>query len=87
MDRQTLIPMVNAALAEEFELDMEQLVPEARLHEDLNLDSLDYVDMVIVLEKTLHCKITDKQQLSSIRTLNDVYAFIESIRESEQKPH
>lgn len=81
MKRSTIIDIVNTALAEEFELDAAALTPETHLRDDLNLDSLDYVDMVIVLEKAFRFKIEDKQQLVNIHTLGDVYNFIESMRD------
>lgn len=81
MERLTIIDTVNTALAEEFELDTDLLTPQTHLRDDLNLDSLDYVDMVIVLEKAFHFKIEDKQQLVNIRTLGDVYDFIEAMRD------
>ena len=81
MERLTIIDTVNAALAEEFELDASLLTPQTSLREDLELDSLDYVDMVIVLEKAFTFKIEDKQQLVNIRTLGDIYDFIESMRD------
>lgn len=81
MERATIIGIVNAALAEEFELDEALMTPQTHLRDDLNLDSLDYVDMVIVLEKAFRFKIEDKQQLVNIRTLRDVYDFIEAMRD------
>ena len=60
------------------------MVPEARIKEDLGLDSLDVVDMVIVLETALDFKIQDKAALKEIRTLTDVMDFILSIIEQEK---
>ena len=42
---------IDAALSEEFELSPDQLVPTAHIKEDLGLDSLDIVDMVILLQE------------------------------------
>lgn len=86
MNRQQIIDTVNAAIAEEFELDDMPLTAETHLHDDLNLDSLDYVDLVIVLEKAFHFKIGDKQQLVNIRTMGDIYDFIEAMRDAGQVP-
>lgn len=72
---------VNVALAEEFELAPDQLVPEARIREDLGLDSLDIVDMVIVLEKAFHFKLPNREMLADIRTLGDIHAFIRQMRD------
>ena len=63
-------------LAEEFELDPEDMTPEATLYDDLGLDSLDAVDMVVVLEKTFGMKLTDQEALRSIRTVDDLLNFL-----------
>lgn len=66
---------VVEVLAEEFELDPEDMVPEATLYEDLGLDSLDAVDMVVVLQKTFDVKLLDDDALRSIRTMEDLHIF------------
>lgn len=76
MTEQEIIAVANAALAEEFELDLADMVPEARFNEDLNLDSLDAVDMVIVLEQTFGIKLRDNQTIKEIGTLDDLYRFL-----------
>lgn len=72
---------VNAALSEEFELDLDVLVPSAHIRDDLGLDSLDIVDMVIVLEKAFNFKLHNKEPLAKIQTLGDIYAFISLMRD------
>ena len=72
---------IDAALSEEFELSPEQLVPSAHIKDDLGLDSLDIVDMVIVLEKAFNFKLQNKESLVKIQTLGDIYAFIEALRD------
>ncbi len=76
MTDREVIDIVNKALAEEFELDEADMKPEATLYEDLELDSLDAVDMVIVLENAFGCKLRDEEAIRSIRTLDDLYKFI-----------
>ena len=73
---------VYQALIEEFELEPDQMTPTARLKEDLELDSLDVVDMVIVLETALGYKIQDKSGLAKITTLGDVVDFIAALAET-----
>ncbi|MDR0466640.1 MAG: phosphopantetheine-binding protein [Deltaproteobacteria bacterium] len=81
MNNDAIAEIVNAALIEEFELDPEKVSPDAHIRDDLGLDSLDIVDMVIVLEKAFHFKLHDKEPLTKIRTLGDVYAFIAALRD------
>ncbi|SIN80645.1 acyl carrier protein [Halodesulfovibrio marinisediminis] len=76
MTEKEVIEIANAALAEEFELEMEQMVPEARFNDDLGLDSLDAVDMVVVLEQEFGFKLRDNQALREIRTLDDLHKYI-----------
>ena len=73
---------VNQALIEEFELEPAKMTPTARLKEDLGLDSLDMVDMVIVLETAFDRKIKDKSALAKITTLGEVVDFIAVLAES-----
>jgi acyl carrier protein len=68
--------IVIDTLVSEFELERDKIIPEARLREDLGLDSLDGVDLIVALEKALSVQIpeTDARQ---IRTVQDIYQFIE----------
>ncbi len=77
MDRETIMRNVIEAMVEEFELNPEDMKPEANLYDDLGLDSLDAVDMVIVLENTFGLRIRDDQAIRDIRTLEDICGFIE----------
>ncbi len=76
MSDEELRGKVVEVLAEEFELDPGQMGPEATLYDDLGLDSLDAVDMVVVLEKTFKMKLTDEEALRSIRTMEDLHRFL-----------
>jgi len=76
MTDQEIVEIVDAALAEEFELDPAGLKPEANLFTDLELDSLDMVDMVIVLEHAFKFKIRDEKAVRNIRTVGDVHDFV-----------
>ena len=67
---------VVEVLAEEFELNPEQMGPDVTLYDDLGLDSLDAVDMVVVLEKTFKMKLTDEKALRSIRTMDELFQFL-----------
>ena len=66
----------------EFELDADKMVPEAHLFDTLELDSLDMVDMVIVLENAFKFKITEEKEIREIRTLGDIHNFV--IKKSEE---
>jgi acyl carrier protein len=76
MTDQEAIELINTSLMEEFELDMTRLVPEAHLRDDLGLDSLDRVDMVIVLQNTFKFKIREEGEIREITTLGQIHAFV-----------
>ncbi len=71
-----VIQHVNDLLAEEFELTFDQMRPEALFKEDLELDSLDAVDMVIILEQAFKFKIKKNEAFKRIRSLNDLHKFV-----------
>jgi acyl carrier protein len=68
---------VSAFLSAEFEVPADAIRPEARLIEDLGLDSLDLVDMVVEMESTLGRRITN-DELKAIRTVGGVVGLLEA---------
>jgi len=76
MTNEEIIRIINDSLIKEFELDSKKMVPEAVLYDDLELDSLDRVDMVIVLENAFKFKITEEKEIREIRTLGDIHNFV-----------
>jgi acyl carrier protein len=76
MTDQEIVARINGALVEEFELDPNAMTPDATLFDALKLDSLDMVDLVVVLEKTFQCKVRDEEGIRQIRTLGDIHGFI-----------
>ena len=64
------------ALSEEFELEPEKFQPSTTLYDDLGFDSLDAVDMVVVLEKTFGVKFNDEEAIRSVRTIDDIFNLI-----------
>lgn len=86
MTDQQIIELINSSLAEEFELDPEEMTLKANIYEDLGLDSLDTVDMVVVLEGAFKFKIREEETVRGIRTLGDIHRFvIEKKRALEQQ--
>ena len=82
MDKTAIIKTVNEVLAKEFELDEAIMTPTAKFGEDLGLDSLDAVDMVVVLEQAFKVKLRGTYEADKIRTLGDLYDFIETLMKS-----
>jgi acyl carrier protein len=79
MNRDEIVKTVNDALIKEFELSPSDMKPEANFFVDLGLDSLDAVDMVIVLEQAFKVKIRTNYEVGKILTLNDLYNYIQEL--------
>ena len=76
MTDQQIIDLINTSLVEEFELEEEDMKPDASLFDDLELDSLDIVDLVVVLENAFQFKIREEDSIQEIRTLGDIHRFV-----------
>ena len=85
MTDQEIIEKTNKVFEESFEIEKERLVPEAQIFTDLGLDSLDIVDLIVALQSTFGVKIRNEEKVRDIRTLNDIYRFISSIKNEEAK--
>ncbi|TET35831.1 MAG: acyl carrier protein [Planctomycetota bacterium] len=76
MTRDEIIAGVNEILIEGFEVEPGVLKPEADLREDLELDSLDAVDLVVALEKKFKFRIQEPDA-RAMKKLGDIYDYIE----------
>ncbi|MDY5955062.1 MAG: acyl carrier protein [Kiritimatiellia bacterium] len=65
-------------LVADFECPRDAIKPDARLFEDLDLDSIDAVDLIVRLQKIVDKKV-DPQAFKQIRTLGDVATAIEQL--------
>jgi len=72
--------MINEVFEESFEIDKDQLKPEANIFEDLGLDSLDVVDLVVALQKKFNVEIRTDERIKEIRTLEDLCKFIKELQ-------
>jgi acyl carrier protein len=75
MSPETIIQKIDEILIEEFELEAEAVVPEAQLREDLDLDSLDGVDLVVALEKAFDFRI-DGKVVVEMKTVGDIHDYV-----------
>lgn len=76
MTKDQIIAKVNEFLVEEFEVDADQITPQAILKDTLELDSLDYVDLVVIIESTFGFKVV-AEDFVGIQTFQDFYDLIE----------
>lgn len=77
---QEIIKLTNDVFMESFELEAEELKPDANIFLDLGLDSLDIVDLVVALQQKFGVKIRNDERVRDIRTLGDIYNFIEALK-------
>lgn len=75
MEKNELIAKINEALAEEFEVEVSDITPEANIKETLELDSLSLVDMVALVESEFGVKIQGAEMLK-IQTFQALYDYI-----------
>lgn len=78
MEIDAVIDRVNQILVDEFELDSDAVVPEATLRDDLQLDSLDGMDLIVALEKEFDVRV-DEKELLKLQTVGDVHAYIRQV--------
>ena len=72
-----IIGKTKKFLVEEFEVDAEKITPGANLRETLELDSLDYIDLVVVIENNFSFKVKP-EDFVSIVTFQDFYDYLTS---------
>ncbi len=81
MDRSEIVSTVNSIFIERFEMEEADLSPDKKIIEDLQLDSLDLVDMIVGLQQKFGIMLRDNPEIRNVRTLGDVYDFFEKLAE------
>lgn len=76
MDKQQIIATINEFLVEDFEINEASIVPEANLKVTLDLDSLDYVDLVVSIESHFGFKVKP-EDFQTMITIQDFYNYVE----------
>ena len=74
MSNEEIIKKIDNILIEEFEIEDVEIVPSANLMEVLHIDSLDLVDLVVLIEKNFGFKV-ENEAMASIKTLQDFYDY------------
>ncbi len=82
--RKEILSAISDVLVEEFECDRAALKPEARLFEDLDLDSIDAVDLIVRLQNQTQLKVK-AEDFKAIRTLGDVADVILKLMAEQAK--
>ena len=82
MDRDKIVAIVDNFLVNEFEVDRDDIVNDANFKTTLGLDSLDYIDMVVIIESNFGVKLV-KEDFQNMITFEDFYAIVEQKLENK----
>ena len=77
MTRQEIEEKVKQFLIEDLEIDEEKISAEAKLKDDIGIDSLDFVDIVVIVERNFGFKIKP-EEMAGVETLSQFCDYIES---------
>ena len=77
MTRQELEQQITDFLVEDLEIDPQKITPKARLKEDIGIDSLDFVDIVVIVERKFGFKIKP-EELTNVKLFSQFCDYIES---------
>jgi len=79
-----IVSGVHEIMCSDFEIEAERLIPSAELGADLELDSLDAVDLVVAIEKRFGCRINE-EEARSLKTLGDIHEAIGALVKREHE--
>ena len=77
MEREKIEEIVKDFLIEEIEVEEDAIKPEALLKDDLGIDSLDFVDIVVIVERNFGFKI-QAEEMAEVQNLEQFCDYIES---------
>ncbi len=75
MQKEEVLKNINEFLIDEFEVEEEQISADSDLKKDLGIDSLDFVDIAVIVEKNFGFKVKG-EEMTDIRTLGDFYNYV-----------
>ena len=75
MDKEDIIKTINSLFIEEFEIDEKKIFPGARLKDDLGLESLDFVDIAVIVKKKFGITIKGRDVIS-MKTVENLCDYI-----------
>ena len=82
MNKEAIYARIVEILQETFDIDPARITPEARLYDDLDIDSIDAVDLIVQL-KPLAGKRLNAEAFKSVRTIQDVVNALHQLINAE----
>lgn len=83
MDAREALEVIKSYLVDDFDVPAEKVKLDADLFEDLELDSIDALDMVGLIEAKLGAQIED-EAIKNLRTISDVVDFVVMLSSRDQ---
>ncbi len=77
-NREEILDEIRQVMAGLFELDPAVITTESRLGDDLDLDSIDAIDLIIKMQELSGQKV-DQEAMREIRTVGDIVDLIERL--------
>lgn len=71
MDKQQIFSTIQQVMVDLFELDPSEITPQASLYEDLDLDSIDAVDLAVKITE-ITGKRVNPEDFKKVRTVQDL---------------
>ena len=75
MQKEEIVNKINQLLIDEIEIDEDQIRPQADLKNDMGIDSLDFVDLFVIIENNFGFKMK-AEEMSEVKTLQDFYNYL-----------
>jgi acyl carrier protein len=75
MQNDEIIRKINQLLIDEIEIEETQINPSADLKKDLGIDSLDFVDLFVIVENNFGFKMK-AEEMADVKSLDDFYTYI-----------
>ncbi|QBK05261.1 acyl carrier protein [Hylemonella gracilis] len=82
MTKDDILQKIVSILHDTFDIEVARITPEARLYDDLDIDSIDAIDLIVQL-KPLLGKRLQPEAFKSVRTVQDV---VDAIHALAQEP-
>ena len=76
MERTEIEEKVKSILIDDMEIDEDKVYDEALLKDDMGIDSLDYIDIVVIVDRIFGFKIKP-EEMSNVKTFSEFCSYIE----------
>ena len=86
MTEQEIFEQLKTTFAEMFEIDPNDVTLESKLYDDLDIDSIDAVDLIVQLRPMLGRRTIEPSQFHKLVTVGDVVTTLAKLLETPESP-